>query len=775
MKEAIGVEIQNACNNKNSCHECIQTANCAWCTTPNYRENRCFHYGLDSSCPKESIFFPKTSYAFIRNRPLTSESTTAHNAKAARNNTREIVQLRPQRMSLRLRANEVYTTQLTYSRADDYPVDLYYLMDLSDSMRDDKSKLSALGNSLAETMSNITSNFRLGFGSFIDKVRMPFTAVSKSFCAKKYSYRNVMPLSNNTYRFASQVENAVIGANIDSPEGGLDAMMQAIVCRKEIGWREKARHLLVFSTDANFHSAGDGKLAGLIKPNDAKCHLDGKGYYTHAEILDYPSVGAIRHQIKENSINVIFAVTNTQFDRYRLLSNQIEGSSCAKLTKDSSNVVNIVREQYQQISSTIQILDNATHHVKVSYYSTCGTDGAARPTSKCDGVRIGDKITFTVNISIQSCPADPRDWQQIIQIYPVGINESLIIDLEMLCGCECESQKLTLSAECSSHGSLVCGVCVCDEKYIGAQCECSSANVQANNGNSHFCHDNSTFIDCSGRGICSCGICQCDQRSNAEEVISGRYCQCDNFSCERYERKICSGAEHGTCECGKCDCKPGWTGPACECQVSTESCRPPDGGEICSGKGTCECGVCKCQTTAQGRYSGQYCEMCPTCSSRCSEIKHCVQCQLYDMGKLKDKMDCANNCSNVKTTALEKDVFEKYELVKGEKKCVFYDDEYCKFSFIFQEMDGTDEVRALKERECLSKVALLGILGGVAGAILGVGLATLLLWKAITTIQDHREYQRFEEEQLKAKWNSDHNPLYKQAISTFKNPLYPSQ
>lgn len=36
--------------------------------------------------------------------------------------------------------------------------------------------------------------------------------------------------------------------------------MQAIVCKKEIGWREKARKLLVFSTDAGFHYAGDGKV-----------------------------------------------------------------------------------------------------------------------------------------------------------------------------------------------------------------------------------------------------------------------------------------------------------------------------------------------------------------------------------------------------------------------------------------------------------------------------------------------------------------------------------
>lgn len=51
-----------------------------------------------------------------------------------------------------------------------------------------------------------------------------------------------------------------MSGNLDAPEGGLDAMMQAMVCTKEIGWRQDARHLIVFSTDASFHTAGDGRV-----------------------------------------------------------------------------------------------------------------------------------------------------------------------------------------------------------------------------------------------------------------------------------------------------------------------------------------------------------------------------------------------------------------------------------------------------------------------------------------------------------------------------------
>lgn len=69
-----------------------------------------------------------------------------------------------------------YSIYMNYTQAEDYPLDLYYLMDLSKSMADDKEKLSYLGNQLASTMRRLTSNFRLGFGSFVDKVVMPYVS-----------------------------------------------------------------------------------------------------------------------------------------------------------------------------------------------------------------------------------------------------------------------------------------------------------------------------------------------------------------------------------------------------------------------------------------------------------------------------------------------------------------------------------------------------------------------------------------------------------------------
>ncbi|XP_050330333.1 integrin beta-PS-like isoform X1 [Bactrocera neohumeralis] len=815
-----GKLIQDPCVNKASCHDCIQTQNCAWCMEPDFIDlPRCFKNSLQNYCKEEYTWNPFTEQKFTINRELTrggnasaaagygygyggsyeasssysSSSSSSSYAGAyggaaaagASASSGEIVQISPQRVSLKLRINQLHSLNMRYSQAIDYPVDLYYLMDLSKSMEDDKDKLSALGDKLSETMRNITSNFRLGFGSFVDKVLMPYVStIPKKLerpcdgCEAPYGYRNHMPLSTNTSTFTSEVSRAAVSGNLDAPEGGFDAIMQAIVCRQQIGWREKARRLLVFSTDAGFHYAGDGKLGGVIAPNDGECHLSGEGLYTHSVIQDYPSISQINHKVKQNSINVIFAVTANQHSVYEKLAQHIEGSSSAVLSEDSSNVVDLVRSEYSKISSAIEMKDNATSNVKITYHSACLNGGPEIPTAKCDGLKVGDVVNFTAQILVTSCPTDPREWNQVIQIYPVGINESLVIDLEMLCSCPCERPGTTgyeaHSSKCSNHGTLMCGVCECDDMHFGHNCECSTSDVHTGSDKDLVCRaDNTTQVDCNNRGTCLCGVCECEKRSNPEEIISGKFCECDNFSCERRKNVLCSGPDHGTCECSHCVCKPGWTGSACDCRESTDTCMPPNGGELCSGNGNCECGACKCKSTPDGRYSGKFCEKCPTCAGRCIELKNCVQCQMYKTGEFKDDDKCAANCTNFFVPISEEKIVIDEE--KDELICIFFDEDDCKYTFKYSEVNGKLEVHAQQERECPPKVFMLGIVLGVIAAIVLVGLAILLLWKLLTTIHDRREFARFEKERMNAKWDTGENPIYKQATSTFKNPMYAGQ
>jgi protocadherin alpha len=81
-------------------------------------------------------------------------------------------------------------------------------------------------------------------------------------------------------------------------------------------------------------------------------------------------------------------------------------------------------------------------------------------------------------------------------------------------------------------------------------------------------------------------------------------------------------------------------------------------------------------------------------------------------------------------------------------------------------------VRAQETKECPEPVPVLWIILGVILGIILIGLALLLIWKLLVTIHDRREFARFEKERENARWDMGENPIYKQATSTYSNPMY---
>ncbi|XP_049867319.1 integrin beta-PS [Pectinophora gossypiella] len=802
---------QNPCSSKVTCSDCIRTPSCAWCFAADFNGPRCFNPAMEGQdvvgkCDEAYIFNPDSRRSIdpLYNRELSraksrmgisyeessSSSAGSYGAGAygggggAAGAGDNLVQIKPQKVQMKLRMNEMHKLTFAYSQAQDYPVDLYYLMDLSRSMQNDKEKLSTLGTLLSSTMKNITSNFRIGFGSFVDKLVMPYVStVPKNLispcegCAAPYGFRNQMSLSMDTDFFNEAVARADVSGNLDAPEGGFDAIMQAVVCRSEIGWRDKARRLLVFSTDAGFHYAGDGKLGGIVQPNDGECHMQDNSY-THSTIQDYPSISQINLKVKKNAINVIFAVTAEQISVYEQLSKHIEGSSSGILSNDSGNVVDLVRDQYNKITSTVEMKDTASDAVQIVYYSSClGPKDSIMQTNKCDGLKVGDVVEFTAEITLKECPKDPRQWKQIFEISPVGVSENMTVELEMICDCPCEHPGHHAYNDsplvCNGQGISACGVCVCNPGRFGKACECSAhggVSIEQERG----CRPTNASSGplCSNRGTCICGVCECHKMEDLSKVISGPFCECDNFTCDMNKGLLCSGPDHGECVCGKCSCRPEYTGPACQCLKDTTPCRSPENGEICSGNGKCVCGQCVCNVDDERHYSGKFCEKCPTCPGRCQEFKDCVLCEVHARGPMfnPDATPHCGNCTLFPT--VEEGKIEANES-RNEHLCSFYDDEDCLYVFVYSYNETQHlVVRAQKERECPRKVFILGIVLGVIAAIVLVGLALLMLWKMVTTIHDRREFARFEKERMMAKWDTGENPIYKQATSTFKNPTY---
>ena len=61
-----------------------------------------------------------------------------------------------------------------------------------------------------------------------------------------------------------KVNASDITGNVDNLEGGMDGVMQAVLCVEQVGWAHRARKLMLVATDGLLHFAGDGKVCIFI-------------------------------------------------------------------------------------------------------------------------------------------------------------------------------------------------------------------------------------------------------------------------------------------------------------------------------------------------------------------------------------------------------------------------------------------------------------------------------------------------------------------------------
>ncbi|CAM9102926.1 unnamed protein product, partial [Lampetra planeri] len=538
-----------------SCEECLLIhSSCAWCAQESvflFRDfgrgraltSRCdFLQNLQRrGCDTRSIEYPISSISVLQNRPLSS--------KGSGSTQYDVVQIMPQQISLRLRPGGQTWFGLQVRQVEDYPVDLYYLMDLSLSMKDDLDTIRNLGTKLAQEMGKLTSNFRLGFGSFVDKNMSPFSYTAPKYqenpcsgyklfpnCVPTFGFRHILSLTDKVDRFNEEVQKQMVSRNRDAPEGGFDAILQAAVCKNKIGWRKEAYHLLVFATDDVPHLALDGRLGGLVQPNDGLCHLNENNEYSASTQMDYPSLALLGEKLAENNIFLIFAVTKRLYVIYKNFTALIPGTTVEILDQDSKNVIQLIVTAYNNIRSKVELsVWDHPEDINLSFTATC-QDGQPLPgLRKCADLKIGDTVSFNVSVEARGCPS--RGADQSFTIKPVGFKDRLEVAVDYQCDCGCSRTAQTNSSICSSIGTYNCGTCRCDPGYLGARCECQEG--EASSMYLSACREAEGKQICSGRGECSCNQCLCFESEFGK--IYGSFCECDDFSCARHKGNLCSG------------------------------------------------------------------------------------------------------------------------------------------------------------------------------------------------------------------------------------------
>uniref|UniRef100_A0A673JL78 Integrin beta n=1 Tax=Sinocyclocheilus rhinocerous TaxID=307959 RepID=A0A673JL78_9TELE len=712
-----------------SCDECLQLGpQCAWCTLQNFTDffsidERCDtpEALLQKGCSGEFVEFPVTNVKVLKDQGLGKSASHTN-----------VSYIAPQKMHLQLRPGSQLTFQIQVQEPEDHPVDIYYLMDLSASMIDDLKMIKDLGSTLSKEMAKLTSKFRLGFGSFVEKPVLPFIKITREElanpcrsvdyeCLPTFGYRHLLSLTSSTDKFNEIISKQQVSANMDVPEGGFDAIMQAAVCGDKIGWQNNSMKLLVFVSDADSHFGMDSKMSGIVVPNDGECYLDDNNEYSMTAHLEYPTLGQLVDKLVENNILLIFAVTDNQRQNYENYASLIPGATVGVLASDSRNILELIMTSYK-VQECILVFTRLTV----------------------------TRVSFNVTVELKGCLAGPRHFS----LRPVGFQDALEIELESQCACDCHQTPEANSAYCSrGRGALECGACVCDPGFVGTKCECTEEQTSW----SVSCGARAEI--CSGLGECFCGQCVCHPSSFGR--VYGLYCECDNFSCLRFRGELCGG--HGECDCGECVCHSGWMGEFCNCSTSNNSCVSPDG-SICSGRGKCVCGKCEC--TVPGA-SGEWCQRCPTCGDICSLPRSCVECYL----KAKDPSDeCAVKCNSLHATVSNSTDFEESRAAL----CTLQSEDHCLLSFSLVDSDHGSIIYNPKLYDCPEPPNAPLIALGVCMSVLIIGITLLVIWKFLVSVHDRKEVAKFEAEKAKAKWQSGTNPLFRSSTSTFKNVTYKS-
>lgn len=640
--------VQGGCawSGAETCSDCLLTGpHCAWCSQENFTHlsgagERCDTPAnlLAKGCQLPFIENPVSQVEILQNKPL---------SVGRQKNSSDIVQIAPQSLVLKLRPGGEQTLQVQVCQTEDYPVDLYYLMDLSASMDDDLNTIKELGSRLAKEMSKLTSNFRLGFGSFVEKPVSPFMKTTPEeitnpcssipyFCLPTFGFKHILPLTDDAERFNEIVRKQKISANIDTPEGGFDAIMQAAVCKEKIGWRNDSLHLLVFVSDADSHFGMDSKLAGIVIPNDGLCHLDNRNEYSMSTVLEYPTIGQLIDKLVQNNVLLIFAVTQEQVHLYENYAKLIPGATVGLLQKDSGNILQLIISAYEELRSEVELeVLGDTEGLNLSFTALCSNGILFPHQKKCSHMKVGDTASFNVSVSITNCEKRSRN----LIIKPVGLGDTLEILVSAECDCDCQREVEANSSKCHhGNGSFQCGVCACNPGHMGPRCECGEDMVSTDS-----CKESPGHPSCSGRGDCYCGQCVCHLSPYGS--IYGPYCQCDNFSCLRHKGLLCG--DNGDCDCGECVCRDGWTGEYCNCTTSRDACASEDG-VLCSGRGDCVCGKCVCRNPGA---SGPTCERCPTCGDPCNSKRSCIECYLSADGQAQE--ECEDKCKATGATISE--------------------------------------------------------------------------------------------------------------------------
>ena len=98
-------------------------------------------------------------------------------------------------------------------------------------------------------------------------------------------------------------------------------------------------------------------------------------------------------------------------------------------------------KQITSIKHVYYMLWFCSFHITWHTFHRFPCSGELKETKACEGLSIGDSVTFEVSVMVSECPADVGKRSRTFSIYPVGLSERLEISLDLICECDCEKPQ----------------------------------------------------------------------------------------------------------------------------------------------------------------------------------------------------------------------------------------------------------------------------------------------------------------------------------------------
>nr|XP_023831842.1 integrin beta-8 [Salvelinus alpinus] len=467
------------------------------------------------------------------------------------NATTSSTQVSPGEITLTLRPGAEASVIVAVQQLERYPVDLYYLVDVSASMQENLDQLKTVGVALSHRMREHSSDLRLGFGSFVDKPVSP--------------YINVHPSKINN---PCRVRWVGVGdGQADHPSLGLlaEKLLENhiyslfAVEQLQYQWYEELVRLLpgsnlLFQAPKLIDVVVDA-YKRLLSVVQVSVSVEDRAFSRFlVSVSPLCPEGSVSHDNRSCS--------NVQPNQTVYFNITIGLHSCPDDDDDVDDVVQVfVRPVGYNESTIIKVHSRCRCHCgpdwhchdDTTHQSTCGEVTPDTDRNNQD-LNNRDMHTHTPDLDPEHTPTRPHthgpEWSRQCRAEGSGVDcngRGVCV-----CGkCVCERNSLgTVYGQycqmddyscpyqhgllCGGRGMCVSGDCVCEEGWTGESCRCpvSTATCLSDNG-----------LLCSGRGRCVCGRCVCDNHQ-----YSGAFCErCPtcHSSCQSHWRCIDCHLSHG--------------------------------------------------------------------------------------------------------------------------------------------------------------------------------------------------------------------------------------